>query len=104
MSSSIDRSSASPAPRKRTRELQEDDEPIATQAKKPKRRKTSKKAKDGTFEDVDIEKGLNNAVGRMDSQLLADFLAQQTKRHGGDLSTIELQDMYLPGTYMACSQ
>lgn len=100
MASSHERSSASPAPQKRRREQEDDEIPIATKKKKSKHPNPSRKRAGGTFaEDLDVEKGLNNAIGKMDSQLLTDFLAQQTTRHCGDLSTVELQDLYLPGMY-----
>jgi protein CMS1 len=99
---SSESSSLSPGPRKRRREPQDVDGTIATK-KKPKRSKSSKKGAGGDIEDFDVENGLNNAIAKMDSQLLADFLAQRTRRHAKDLSSLELQDMYLPGTCMACN-
>lgn len=100
MASSQERSSASPASQKRRRELEDGDPPIVTKKKKSKHSKPSKKRAGGTLAgDLDVQNGLNNAIGKMDSQLLADFLAQQTQRHCADLSTLELQDLYLPGMY-----
>lgn len=61
--------------------------------KRAKKRK-AEAAEDG---DLDIELGLNTAIGRMDSQLLADYVAQRTKRFSGDLSLVELEDRYIPG-------
>lgn len=40
------------------------------------------------LEDVD------SAIGQMNSSLLADYFAQQIKRHFGDLSTLELDEKY----------
>ena len=97
MSSSTEGSSTSPAPLKRRREPEDDEAAVATQKKKSKRRKPLKKGAGNMFEDFDVDNGLNKAIGRMGSHLLSDFLAVQTKRHSGDLSTLELQDMYLPG-------
>ncbi|KAK0717075.1 U3-containing 90S pre-ribosomal complex subunit-domain containing protein [Lasiosphaeria miniovina] len=48
--------------------------------------------------DLDVEAGLNRAFERMDSQLLADHIAQKTSRFGTDLSPIELSDLYISAT------
>jgi protein CMS1 len=45
--------------------------------------------------DLDVDKGLNRAFERMDSQLLADHVAQKTSRFGTDLSSVELSDLYI---------
>lgn len=49
---------------------------------------------DGT---LDLEQGINTAIGQMDSRLLADWVAQQIRRFAPDLSMVELEDQYLPG-------
>jgi len=38
----------------------------------------------------------NEAIGHMDNSLLSDHFAKQIKRHLGDLSTVELDEKYLP--------
>jgi protein CMS1 len=48
-------------------------------------------------EDLDVSVGLNRAIGRMDSQLLADHMAQKTARFGTELSSVELSDLYTSG-------
>lgn len=48
-------------------------------------------------EDLDIEAGLNRSFERMDSQLVADHMAQKTSRFGTDLSSVELSDLYISG-------
>ncbi|KAI4248429.1 MAG: hypothetical protein L6R40_000988 [Gallowayella cf. fulva] len=45
---------------------------------------------------VDAVEGINSAIGKMDSCLLADYIAQRTKKFGGDLSLVELGDMHIP--------
>ena len=50
---------------------------------------------DGT---LDLGRGINTAIGQMDSRLLADWVAQQIRRFAPDLSMVELEDLYLPGT------
>lgn len=88
-------SSSSPAPgvsRKRKRVAKSSDTVEKTVKRKKKRKADA--AEDG---DLDIELGLNNAIGRMDSQLVADYVAQRTKRFSGDLSLVELEDRHIPG-------
>ncbi|KAI9716086.1 MAG: hypothetical protein M1812_005513 [Candelaria pacifica] len=46
--------------------------------------------------DLDLVSGINYAIGRMDNRILADHVAQQIKRLGGDLSLVELEDRYIP--------
>ena len=48
-------------------------------------------------ESLDLAKGLNHAIARLDSPLLADYIAQRTKRFAPHLSLLELQDRYVPG-------
>ncbi|KAL8985561.1 MAG: hypothetical protein Q9205_000763 [Flavoplaca limonia] len=40
--------------------------------------------------------GINTAISKMDTRLLADYVAQRTKRFGDDLSVVELEDLYIP--------
>lgn len=46
----------------------------------------------------DTDAGVNRAVALMDSQLMADHIAQKTSRFGTDLSPIELSDLYISRT------
>jgi protein CMS1 len=64
-------------------------------AKKPKNKK--KKAGDENDNELDTEAGINNAFSHMDSNLLADYIAQRTRKYESELSSIELEDRYLPG-------
>lgn len=48
-------------------------------------------------EDVDVEAGLNNSISKMNDHLLVDYVARQTRRYESDLSSVELEDRYLPG-------
>lgn len=85
----------SPSPAKGGKRKREDDvEP--KQSKRAEKRK-NKKPKNADNEDLNEELGLNLAIGRMDSQLLADYMAQRTKRFEPDLSMVELEDRYVPG-------
>lgn len=89
------RSSPSPAPgvsKKRKRDAKS-----STAVEKTVKRKKKKKAEAAEDGDLDLELGLNTAIGRMDSQLVADYVAQRTKRFSGDLSLVELEDRHIPG-------
>lgn len=57
-----------------------------------KRRKAGFEHDDLLF---DTEAGVNRAIALMDSQLMADHLAQKTSRFGTDLSPVELSDLYI---------
>jgi len=57
----------------------------------------SKKAKRVEEDELDIEAGINKAFSHMDNRLLADYVAQRTRKFESDLSSIELEDKYLPG-------
>lgn len=66
--------------------------------KAPEEGGSSKRRKAKYEEDesmLDLEAGVNTAFTVMDSQLLADHLAQKTKRFGTDLSPVELSDLYI---------
>lgn len=73
------------------RKLQDDDKPL----KKQKKQKQKKVREDEG--DLDMEAGLNRAFERMDGQLLADHIAQKTRRFGTELSPVELSDLYISG-------
>lgn len=50
-----------------------------------------------TTETRETDSNINTAIGKMDNHLLADYVAQRTKRFGEDLSLVELEDMHVPG-------
>jgi protein CMS1 len=87
LSPSPDPDSTRPSSKKRKRGSKED------VAKKPK----NKKAKALEEDELDIEAGINRAFAHMDNQLLADYVAQRTRKYESDLSMIELEDKYIPG-------
>lgn len=105
------RSSSNPPPRpKESTSLQSppphgkrkrsvDDENHELTVKAPAKRKKSKKAKLDEDENLDLKKGLNLAIGKLDSRLLADYVAQRTKRFSTDLSLVELEDRHIPGIF-----
>ncbi|KAI0192822.1 U3-containing 90S pre-ribosomal complex subunit-domain containing protein [Astrocystis sublimbata] len=53
-------------------------------------RKRKKSAFDQDDLDLDLEAGLNTKIASLDSMLLADHLAQKTRRFGTDLKPVEL--------------
>ena len=46
---------------------------------------------------LDLARGLNHAIGRMHAPLLADYLAQRSRRFQPDLSMLEEADRRIPG-------
>jgi len=74
------------------RKLQDDEKP------RKKQKKHNRPTRDDDA-DLDVEAGLNRAFARMDGQLLADHLAQKTRRFGTELSPVELNDLYISGEY-----
>jgi hypothetical protein len=66
------------------------------QKRLPKRKKKSKPVTlEG--EDFDDAQGLNLAIGRMDSQQLADYIGSRTQRFDSKLSAVELDDLRISG-------
>ncbi|KAI9813507.1 MAG: hypothetical protein M1832_006305 [Thelocarpon impressellum] len=69
----------------------------ARTAEKKKQKKKTRNKKPGHDEaDLDLEAGINKAIGKMDARLLADHVAQRTKRFEADLSVVELEDKHIP--------
>ena len=68
----------------------------------PKRAKKSRKRINGKVDDdgrdLDTENMLDNAIAFMDSRLLADHLAQKTKRFRPDLDHVGINDCAIPGS------
>lgn len=58
---------------------------------------TTKKQKFSEDDDFDIEAGINCAFSNMNSQLVADYLGQRTRKHESELSSVELEDRHIPG-------
>ena len=79
---------------KRKRSTKDDQEAMSI---KPAKRKKAKKAKPDEDENLDLKQGLNLAIGKLDSRIQADYVAQRTKRFSSDLSLVELEDRHIPG-------
>ena len=71
----------------------------ASQEEKKKKRRKLKKPKDVDDDALDEELGVNHAIAHMDSRLLADHIAQRTKRFQPKLSLIEAEELHIPGWY-----
>ncbi|KAK0510118.1 hypothetical protein JMJ35_007512 [Cladonia borealis] len=63
---------------------------------RPIKLKKAKKAKRVEDDNLDLEHGLNLAIGKLDSRLQADYVAQRTKRFSSELSLVELEDRHVP--------
>lgn len=62
-----------------------------------KKRAKHKKSKRVDNVDIDFVHQVHLAIGRLDSHLLADYIAQRTKHHMPDWSLIELENQRVPG-------
>ena len=51
-----------------------------------------------TEEDIDVDSGINLALGRMNPDLLADYVAKRAKRFEGEITLVELENRRIPGT------
>lgn len=92
--------SDSPQPqKKRKRSSAVDDE--AKKAAKKARRK-AKKPKDIDETELDTDLGINHAIGKMSSSLMADHIAQRTRRFRPELSLVEAEDGRIPGEPTLC--
>lgn len=72
---------------------------------KPRESKKRKRTLPKIYEEnemLDLETNINTAIGKMDSDLLADYIARSTKRFAGDLSLVELEDRRIPGMTSIC--
>ena len=85
--------SASPPPPSKKRKQ----ESSANEDKKSSRRRKLKKPKDVEDEALDVDLGVNHAIAHMDSRLMADHIAQRTKRFRPELSLVELEELHIPG-------
>ena len=70
-----------------------------SEAREPKKKKQKKAKRIDLQEEetLEWEKGVNTGIGNMDSNLLADYVAQRTKHFAADLSAVELEDRRIPG-------
>lgn len=83
-------------PAKRKRDAEDDAEVESKKAAKKKKR-TKKKPQDVDDEALDSKLGINHAIAHMDSRLMADHIAQRTRRFRPDASLVEVEDVNVPG-------
>ncbi|PMD46395.1 hypothetical protein L207DRAFT_507308 [Hyaloscypha variabilis F] len=69
---------------------------VIEQGAKKAAKKTKAKKFAGEEDELDIDAGINRAFSHMDNQLLADYVAQRTRKYESDLSSIELEDKHIP--------
>lgn len=62
-----------------------------------RRKRTKKKPQDVHAEALDSALGVNLAIAHLDSRLMADHIAQRTRRFHPDLSLVEAEDMHISG-------
>lgn len=94
----LERLSSSPDPEQSSHKLSQKRKRISDKDQPSKKTaKISKKTRSTQDDDLDTESSINKAICRMDNQLLADYIAQRTREYESDLSSIELEDKYLPG-------
>lgn len=70
------------------------------EAKRAPGRKKFKKTSVDQDESRHRNQGLSPAMAKLDRHLLADYVAQRSKRFADDASLIELVDMRIPGTHI----
>ena len=63
----------------------------------PVKSKRSKKFKSDGDCNLDLSRGLNLAIAKLDNRLSADYANNRTKRLFPDLSLVELEDRYISG-------
>ncbi|KJY01903.1 hypothetical protein TI39_contig273g00002 [Zymoseptoria brevis] len=80
---------------KRKRSAEDDEEVESKKDAKKLKKKRPKKPKDINDDALDSKLGVNLAIGHMDSTLMADHIAQRTRRFNPDLSTVEAEDSYI---------
>lgn len=96
----LERLSASPEPEDSAKTSKKRKRGAVEQgAKKAAKKAKPKKGKTDEDEELDTQNGINKAFAHMDNQLLADYVAQRTRKYESDLSLVELEDKYISGTF-----
>ncbi|KAK5017089.1 Protein cms1 [Cryomyces antarcticus] len=88
--------SPSPSPSSTSTKRKRDTQAQPAESKRAAKRQRTKKPKDIDDDELNTAAGVNTAVAHMDSRLLADHVAQRTKRFEPELSLVELEDRYIP--------
>lgn len=92
-------SSPRTAKRKRNDGIDYDLEAVAISSRMRKRAKISKVHRSNEGKDLDLVQGLNLNIAKLDSRLLADYVAKRTKWFSPNLSLVELEEMYISGIF-----
>ena len=92
-------SSPRTAKRKRNDGIDYDLEAVAISSRTRKKAKMSKIHRSNEEKDLDLVQGLNLTIAKLDSRLLADYVAKRTKWFFPDLSLVELEEMYISGIF-----
>ena len=87
------------AKRKRKEGGDQDLEATFVNSAKRKKSKQTRSSKSDEDYNVDLDRGLNLSIAKLDNRLLADYVAKQTKRFFADLSLVELDDRYISGMF-----
>ncbi len=88
----LDSGSEREVAKKRKRDVEE---------KTTSKRRKPRQPKDVDESALDVDAGVNNAIAHMDRRLLADHIAQRTKRFLSDFSLLELEECHVPGRSIA---
>ena len=84
--------------KKRKRDAEGKSQP---EEKKSKTRRKLKKPKDVDDSMLDVDRGVNLAIAHMDPQLMAEHVAQRTRRFEPDLTMVEAEERILPGEHVS---
>lgn len=98
----IERLSETPPPASKKaskRKRDGEDGEVAEKKAAKKKRRTKKKPQDVEDDALDSTLGINRAIAHMDSSLMADHIAQRTRRFQPDLSLVETEDIHIPGMF-----
>ena len=87
------------AKRKRTDGKGYDPEAVVVNSGKRRKSKTSKVNRSSEENNLELDQGLNMTIAKLDSRLLADYVANRTKRFLPYLSIVELEEMYISGKF-----
>ncbi|KAL9126217.1 MAG: hypothetical protein Q9175_007948 [Cornicularia normoerica] len=88
------------AKRKRNDDEDNDHEAVVVNPAKWKKSKKSNKSNSDGDCNLDLDRGLNLAIAKLDNRLLADYVAKRTKRSFPDLSLVELEDRFISGNFL----
>ena len=86
---------------KRKSQNHDNDENVSKIDLKQKKRRSPPS---GNRQGLEVEQGINTAIGKMNSRMLADYVDHHTVRFGSDLSLVELEDVRIPGNELRATR